>query len=109
MRGSLPCFVGWMYARVWEYDVRASDVDAFLTAYGAGGAWAQLFARSEGYAGTRLFRDVDRAGRFLTVDRWADFASWEAFFARWGSDYLEPGSAVARVGPWRRVDRRRLG
>jgi len=78
-----------MYARVWEYKVQARDVDAFLTAYGASGAWAQLFARAEGYAGTRLFRDVDRAGRFLTVDRWADAASWEAFLGHWASDYRE--------------------
>ena|SRR5215469_16371399 len=78
-----------MYARVWEYEVRAGDVDAFLSAYGADGAWAQLFRRSEGYAGTRLFRDVDRDGCFLTVDQWEDVASWEAFEDRWGSDYRE--------------------
>jgi hypothetical protein len=78
-----------MYAGVWEYEVRASDVESFLAAYGASGAWVQLFARSEGYAGTRLFRDVDRAGRFLTVDRWTDYASWEAFLDRWGRDYRE--------------------
>jgi hypothetical protein len=78
-----------MYARVWEYDVPASNVDAFLDAYGAAGAWAELFGRSPGYAGTQLFRDMDRAGRFLTVDRWADYASWEAFLGRWGSDYRE--------------------
>jgi hypothetical protein len=78
-----------MYARVWEYEVGAGEVDASLAAYGAGGAWAQLFARAEGYAGTRLFRDVDRAGRFLTVDRWADAACWQAFLYRWGDDYGE--------------------
>jgi heme-degrading monooxygenase HmoA len=78
-----------MYARVWEYEVRASDVEAFLATYGSSGAWVQLFARSEGYAGTRLFRDVDRADRFLTADRWTNYASWEAFLDRWGSDYRE--------------------
>jgi heme-degrading monooxygenase HmoA len=53
------------------------------------GAWAQLFAQAEGYAGTQLFRDVDRASRFLSVDRWADAASWRAFLDRWGNDYDE--------------------
>jgi hypothetical protein len=32
---------------------------------------------------------MDRAGRFLTVDRWTDYASWQAFLDRWGSDYRE--------------------
>jgi hypothetical protein len=32
---------------------------------------------------------VDRAGRFLTIDRWADAASWEAFLGSWASDYGE--------------------
>jgi hypothetical protein len=36
-----------------------------------------------------LFRDVDRAGRFLSVDRWADAPSWRAFLDRWGNDYDE--------------------
>jgi hypothetical protein len=45
-----------MYVRVWEYKV-------------------------ERYGGTQLFRDVDRADRFLTVDRWADAARWDATVA----------------------------
>jgi hypothetical protein len=78
-----------MYVRVWEYKVPAGEVDAFIAAYGASGAWAKLFARSNGYAGTGLFRDVDRADRFLTVDQWADSACWEGFLYQWGSDYRE--------------------
>lgn len=75
--------------RVWKYEVRASEVDAFVAAYGPSGTWAELFARAKGYAGTRLFRDVDRPGQFLTVDRWADAACWETFLARWGNDYRD--------------------
>jgi heme-degrading monooxygenase HmoA len=86
-----------MYARVWEYEVRTSDVEAFLAAYGASGAWVKLFERSEGYDGTQLFRDVDRAGRFLTVDRWTDYASWKAFLDRWGSDYRELDQRLRRL------------
>jgi quinol monooxygenase YgiN len=73
-----------MYMRVWEYKVEAGQVDDFIAAYGPAGASARLFARAEGYGGTELFRDVDKAGRFLTVDRWADAARWDAFLARWG-------------------------
>ena len=78
-----------MYLRVWEYEVQAGQVDEFIAEYGAQGAWAQLFWRAEGFAGTRLLRDVDRAGRFLTIDRWADASCWEAFMDRWGEEYRE--------------------
>ena len=78
-----------MYARVWEYEVQAGEVDAFVSAYRAKGAWAQLFARAEGYAGTQLFRHVDRPSHLLTVDLWADVACWQGFLNRWGDDYGE--------------------
>ena len=91
------CLVGCMYVRVWEYEVETGQVDAFLAAYGAGGAWAQLFARAAGYTGTQLFRDVDRANRFLTVDRWADAASWESFLDRWRDDYCELDHQLRRL------------
>lgn len=85
----LPCLVGPMYVRVWDYEVQSGQVDAFVAAYGPAGPWAQLFARAEGYAGTQLFCDVARTSHFLTVDRWADAASWEAFLDRWADDYNE--------------------
>ena len=86
-----------MYVRVWEYEVRTGQVEAFLAAYGATGAWARLFARAEGYAGTQLFGDVNRAGRFLTVDRWHDAASWVAFLAGWGEEYRELDRRLHRL------------
>jgi hypothetical protein len=76
-----------MYVRVWEYQVEVGKVNAFLAAYRADGAWAQLFERADGYVGTELFGDVGRAGRFVTIDKWLDVASWEAFLVRWGVDY----------------------
>lgn len=68
-----------VYLRVWEYEVPADHVGPFIAAYGAEGDWARLFGRAEGYLGTGLFRDVERGGRFLTVDRWADEAAWRSF------------------------------
>jgi quinol monooxygenase YgiN len=76
-----------MYVRVWEYEVGVGKINAFLAAYRADGEWAQLFERADGYVGTELFSDVDRSGRFVTIDRWRDVASWETFLARWGNDY----------------------
>jgi quinol monooxygenase YgiN len=84
-----------MYARLWEYEVEPGKVEAFLAAYRADGAWARLFGRAEGYAGTQLFADVDRAGRFVTIDRWRDVASWETFQARWGNEYHELDQRLA--------------
>jgi heme-degrading monooxygenase HmoA len=78
-----------MYVRVWEYDVEPGQLSAFLAVYGAAGAWVKLFARADGYAGTDLFRDVDQANRFLTVDRWTNAGCWQAFLDRWADEYHE--------------------
>jgi len=78
-----------MYVRVWEYEVGADQVDAFIAAYGATGAWARLFEREAGYVGTQLFGAVGQDGRFLTVDRWRDAACWEAFLDQWRDEYGE--------------------
>jgi hypothetical protein len=86
-----------MYLRVWEYEVSAGDVDAFMAAYGQAGAWAQLFARSLEYGGTSLFRDVARPSHFMTIDRWTDAASWESFQASWGQAYRELDRQLDRL------------
>lgn len=86
-----------MYARVWDYDVESAQVEAFVAAYGAAGAWTQLFERTTGYAGTQLFRDVDQPNRFLTVDRWTDAACWQAFLDGWGDQYRELDRQLSRL------------
>ena len=68
-----------MYLRVWEYEVPADHVDAFLAAYGPDGDWARFFRGGPGYLGTGLFRDTEGGGHFLTVDRWVDQATWFRF------------------------------
>ena len=75
------------YIRVWEYEVSAAHVDAFVAAYGGDGEWVQLFRRGQGYAGTQLYRGVDAPARFLTVDRWSDEASWRAFLSGFHAEY----------------------
>ena len=78
-----------MYVRVWEYDVTADHVDAFVAAYDAEGDWARLFRRGDGYLGTELFRSTGDAGRFVTVDRWTAEAAWRAFLDEWGESYAQ--------------------
>ncbi len=68
-----------MYVRVWEYEVAADQIDAFLAAYGAEGDWARLFRTGRGFLGTELYRRTDDEARFVTVDRWRDHEAWRDF------------------------------
>ena len=85
-----------MFLRIWGYDVAPGAVDRFAVAYGPDGDWARLFARSAGFLGTELYRDVGRAARFVTVDRWRDEADWTAFLVREADDYR---ALDARLAP----------
>ena len=60
---------------------------AFAEAYSADGPWGELFGRAGGFLGTELYRDSDRPGRFLTIDRWRDEQAWQAFLTVFRPDY----------------------
>jgi heme-degrading monooxygenase HmoA len=92
-----PWCAGPVYVRVWEYDVAPARVDAFVAAYGGDGEWARLFGTAAGFAGTRLYRDVDADRRFLTVDRWDDEASWQAFLDGSGAAYEALDARLAHL------------
>jgi heme-degrading monooxygenase HmoA len=77
-----------MIIRVWEYDVREAAAAEFERVYDADGAWAELFSSSEGFEGTELFASVSNPGRYLTVDRFRDEASWRRFQAEHREAYL---------------------
>jgi heme-degrading monooxygenase HmoA len=77
-----------MMIRVWEYDVPETAAADFERIYGSDGAWAQLFSSSDGFEGTELFASVSNPGRYLTVDRFRDEASWRRFQAEHREAYL---------------------
>ena len=77
-----------MLIRVWEYDVQEAAAADFEQVYGADGAWARLFSSSDGFEGTELFASVSTPGRYLTVDRFRDEASWRRFQAEHREAYL---------------------
>lgn len=58
-----------------------------MEAYGSDGPWAQLFRRAPGFIETRLLHDMEDAGRYLTVDRWASHEAFEAFRRDFAADY----------------------
>lgn len=74
-----------MIALVWRFEVREAERGAFEQAYGPEGAWARLFARSDGFCGTELFRAED--GSYLTLDVWRTRSDFEAFLAAHRADY----------------------
>jgi heme-degrading monooxygenase HmoA len=74
-----------MIALVWRYEVREEARAAFEATYAPTGAWAQLFARGEGYRGTELFRSND--GSYLSLDIWHSRAAFDAFLDANRDDY----------------------
>jgi heme-degrading monooxygenase HmoA len=80
--------------RVWEYDVPAPVRSEFERVYGSDGDWAQLFASSDGFHGTELFRSVRDPGRYVTIDRFIDDDAWKAFMSQHGEAYRLLGDAT---------------
>ena len=78
-----------VFVRIWQYDVDPERETEFEQAYSADGEWARLFARSEAYIETELFRRVGQPLRYLTVDRFESATAWHEFLTEHGSDYAE--------------------
>ena len=74
-----------MIALIWRYEVLEEARPAFEATYAPTGAWAQLFARAEGFKGTELLKAED--GSYLTLDVWRSRDDFEAFLAVHGADY----------------------
>ena len=76
-----------MYAVLWRFRPRVGRESEFERAYGPSGEWALLFRRGDGYLGTELLRRSDDSREYITLDRWASRGAYEAFRARWSSEY----------------------
>lgn len=68
-----------MFVVVWQFEVAEDKVAGFEAAYGAEGAWAQLFRTSLNYLGTELLKDAYVPFNYLTIDRWTDEDAFRAF------------------------------
>lgn len=75
------------FTAVWEFQVKPEAVSAFEETYGPDGAWAQLFRQSPDYRGTELIRDLERPGRYLTLDHWTSREAFRRFKQDYHADY----------------------
>jgi heme-degrading monooxygenase HmoA len=65
--------------RVWRYEVVPGHEAEFERAYGSAGDWARLFARSDGFRGTHLYRDVETPAAYVTIDLFDGHEAWDRF------------------------------
>jgi heme-degrading monooxygenase HmoA len=112
---------------VCEYVVKQEARGQFELAYGPGGAWSRLFARSPGFRGTTVQRDTKDPRRYLTIELWdsvaqrgqalaegeAEYSSLEAALAGCAETKIEVGTfsvlAEATVRPRGRAGRAAVG
>jgi heme-degrading monooxygenase HmoA len=108
---------------VCEFVVKQEKRGQFELAYGPGGAWSKLFARSPGFRGTTVLRDTKDPRRYLTFELWdsvaqrgqalaegeAEYSSLEAALAGWAETRIDVGIfsvlAEATVRPSSRAGR----
>ncbi|HVZ15625.1 MAG TPA: antibiotic biosynthesis monooxygenase, partial [Terriglobales bacterium] len=67
---------------VWEFEVAPGCERDFEKHYGPEGTWVDLFRRDPAFQGTSLLRDRETLARYITIDRWNDRRSYEAFRVR---------------------------
>ena len=78
-----------MWFIVWVFEARPDRLPEFENIYGAQGSWAKLFRTAEGYIDTALLRDLEKANRFLVIDRWRNRKSFDSFKQRHAEAYDE--------------------
>jgi len=86
-----------LYFAVWEFQVKPESAAEFEHVYGPDGLWSQLFRQSSAYRGTELLRDADRAGRYLTIDRWISREALRQFNQRYAEEYAALDKTCERM------------
>jgi heme-degrading monooxygenase HmoA len=82
---------------VWEFVVKERARGQFELAYGPGGAWSKLFARSPGFRGATVLRDTKNPRRYLTIECWDTEAQREQALAERQAEYANLDTAL---GDW---------
>jgi heme-degrading monooxygenase HmoA len=77
-----------MYVIIYRYDVDPAQRERFEQEYGQAGGWVSMFARADGYVGSRLYRDVDETvAGYLVLDQWDGLSAFQEFMRQRGDDY----------------------
>ena len=90
---------------LWEFRIQEGRAAAFEELYGPEGGWVRLFRKARGYERTVLVRDGEDERRYVTIDRWRDAASYEAFRREYEAEH----AALDRDGLALTEVERRLG
>lgn len=95
------------YSILWQFTVPPENRDAFEAGYGSDGRWVDLFKQAEGFIETRLLKDADQPGVYLTIDRWESLSVFEAFketyaapYAAFDASFEGLASAEIRIGAY---------
>jgi heme-degrading monooxygenase HmoA len=94
-----------MYCILERHEVAPECAAEFHAAYGPSGDWARLFARGDGFLAFELYEDAMRRGYFLTLARWANAETFEAFKSAHGEDCATIERALAPLS----MRRERMG
>jgi len=85
------------YTYLWEYVVKADQVDEFQRQYGPNGSWVALFRKAPGYVETILLRDRANPLRFITIDRWESADAHRSFERAFSHEYAELDARCAHL------------
>src|SRR5688500_20404736 len=91
------------HLRVWLFQPAPGRQDEFAAAYSGDGLWAKLFARADGFVGTRLLAPEEPGGLWLTLDEWDSRAAFERFQAEHGDPYRTLDAELAGLTADERV------
>ena len=80
---------GTVFTRVWQYEVVVGREPEFERVYASDGALARLFAGSDGFIGTELFRSLSEPRGYLTVDRFTSAEVFRRFLDEHAAAYSE--------------------
>ncbi|MDL1894555.1 antibiotic biosynthesis monooxygenase [Sphingobacteriales bacterium CHB3] len=76
-----------MFFRIWQIRPNPQKISEFVDVYGPNGEWARLFRLANGFVETELVQSTSDPSVYLTIDRWTDQESWEAFRVAYAVDY----------------------
>lgn len=68
-----------MYTVIWKYKINPEHKETFEFEYGRNGTWAKLFAKSEYYKGSLLYKSKDEIDMYILLDTWINKQTYEDF------------------------------